>query len=338
MELLTREIKDNVMHGVVLDSSRKWLWVPENMFALSIPPPVNKGWGLLKMSAGKMRWKGEREYSLNTISFLSEWKSSCSLHCSQVLKEMQMLAFSVRHSPTASPHHPPSMSTSSLPLLYSHRFSQAIQALLHWWIIANKVNSSNRPCFVYNQKVFVFLHTQYKAVVIVVEFSSPLVANFSVGQGSLGGNWQGLSWDGVKKREERWCKNSETHEWLGFLDVRALVGQMQLFTVMSRVLKGNYSPFQPVWAQSNIINLFKTAHFIILITCRHVFWFLLDVPPSHSLRWLLELKPENRRRDQKLQQRKNAFQTLIFYKIRVITSFSSFWSYIFSTTTLLLSN
>lgn len=199
MELQTGNKRDNVMHGVVWGSLRKWLWVPENMFAISVHPPDNRGGRAAedvcrKEVSGR---KGVREYSLNTISFLSEWKSSCTLHCSQVLRETAMLAFSVGHW---TPHV-----TSSLPLLYSsYSFLQAIGALSHWWIMADKIKASNRPCLVVSLIRSCFIYTQYQAVeVIVIDLFSPLLGNFSVGQGSLGGSWQGLSWEKKKEKEER---------------------------------------------------------------------------------------------------------------------------------------
>lgn len=95
MEPLTGDKRDNVMHGVVSGSVRKWLWVP----SLS-------GGGSVRylQEREKHKWgnKWGREHSLNAISFLSEWKSSCSFLCRQVLREMQMLAFSVGR---ARPHN-----------------------------------------------------------------------------------------------------------------------------------------------------------------------------------------------------------------------------------------
>lgn len=157
---------DYVMNDVVWGLLRKRLWVPENI-AISVRSPDNREWK-----------EGEREYSLITISFVSEWKSSWILHCSQVMRETWTLAFSVGH-------HPPTL-TSSLLLWYcSDSILEAIGALNHWWIIADKMSASNRPCSVASLIRSCFIHSQYQAVDVIVFFIYlflSLLGNFSVDQ------------------------------------------------------------------------------------------------------------------------------------------------------------
>ena len=86
--------RDNAMHSAVSGSVRKWLWIPETIFRSAKVPRHRRG-----SEAGE---GGSAEPRPDTVSVLSEWKSSRSLYCRKAFREMWMLAFSFGHVPQLS--------------------------------------------------------------------------------------------------------------------------------------------------------------------------------------------------------------------------------------------